>query len=561
MSTSSVSLKTVTTLADVIVQIAGLTNLPPPHRGELASALRTFCRAVGRQPSAVIADTDRLRRDMGSLTPAAVGVSPGRLRNLKSLVDKAFRLTGVTTIARRTRLPQSDAWRTLLAAVKDRYDRSKLSRLAAYCSNRCLEPWHVDDAVLTAFGLDLARSTIPRPKQVHRNACVTWNLQVDQVPGWPPMRLTVPDNRRTYALPLKAFTPGFQRDVTNFLDYLARGDLFSEAVRDPASPSTIRDRGILILELATALVNSGRALNTIDSLADLVEVTSAKQALTYLWNRNGHRKTGQLNNFARVLVNIARNWVKVPDAALAQLRGLRKQVDPGKGGLTAKNKARLRPFDDPVNIENLVNLPARIAREMTRIKHPGYNDAIRMQSAVAIAIELAVPVRAKNLAALTFDRHIIRARSGSGAAVHLVVPQSEVKNRQALEFELPPDVVRLIDLYKNRFRHLLQTEPSSFLFPARGGGSKEPGPLGTQIKSLILKETGLVLNLHAFRHLCAFLFLKARPGDYETVRLLLGHKSLSTTVRFYCGLEQSDAFRRYDALLDQYRSKGTRRAD
>ena len=114
-----------------------------------------------------------------------------------------------------------------------------------------------------------------------------------------------------------------------------------------------------------------------------------------------------------------------------------------------------------------------------------------MQSAVAIAIELAVPLRAKNLAALDFDRHIIRARPGSGAAVHLVAPKGEVKNRQALEFELPPDVARLIDLYNNRFRPLLQTEPSSFLFPACGGGSKEPGPLGTQIKSFILREIGL----------------------------------------------------------------------
>jgi hypothetical protein len=38
------------------------------------------------------------------------------------------------------------------------------------------------------------------------------------------------------------------------------------------------------------------------------------------------------------------------------------------------------------------------------------------------------------------------------------------------------------------------------------------------------------------------------------VRLQLGHKSLATTVRSYCGLEQAAALRRYDQLIDRYRT-------
>jgi hypothetical protein len=56
------------------------------------------------------------------------------------------------------------------------------------------------------------------------------------------------------------------------------------------------------------------------------------------------------------------------------------------------------------------------------------------------------------------------------------------------------------------------------------------------------------------------LFLAAHPGEYETVRLFLGHKSLNTTVRAYCGLEQADALRRLDALIDTHRkNSGNRR--
>jgi len=42
------------------------------------------------------------------------------------------------------------------------------------------------------------------------------------------------------------------------------------------------------------------------------------------------------------------------------------------------------------------------------------------------------------------------------------------------------------------------------------------------------------------------------PGDYETVRQLLGHRSIETTMRFYCGMEQVTAFLRYDAIISSY---------
>jgi len=57
------------------------------------------------------------------------------------------------------------------------------------------------------------------------------------------------------------------------------------------------------------------------------------------------------------------------------------------------------------------------------------------------------------------------------------------------------------------------------------------------------------------RHLAAHLYLLANPGDYETVRRLLGHKNIETTIRFYEGLLTDDAFARYDGLIEEMRSK------
>jgi integrase len=190
---------------------------------------------------------------------------------------------------------------------------------------------------------------------------------------------------------------------------------------------------------------------------------------------------------------------------------------------------------------------------VARLQKPGHNDAVRAQTAIAIALQLVAPLRAKNLAGLRLDRHLVRSRPGPSAVMHLVIAAGEVKNKKPLEFQLPPDVVRALELYLKRFRPLLVTDGSKYLFPARRGGAKTPAQLAGQIKRAIKIGTGLTMNVHLFRHACAFLFLKAHPGEYETVRLLLGHSSLAVTVRAYCGFERDDAVRRYDDLLDGYR--------
>ena len=105
-------------------------------------------------------------------------------------------------------------------------------------------------------------------------------------------------------------------------------------------------------------------------------------------------------------------------------------------------------------------------------------------------------------------------------------------------------------------RPILSPHASVYLFPAPKGGPKTPVQLSQQVKQFIARQLGLDLNVHCFRHLAAMLFLRAHPGEYETVRLLLGHKSLETTVKTYCGMEQADALRRYDGLIDRYRRDG-----
>jgi integrase len=59
------------------------------------------------------------------------------------------------------------------------------------------------------------------------------------------------------------------------------------------------------------------------------------------------------------------------------------------------------------------------------------------------------------------------------------------------------------------------------------------------------------MTMRQFRHLAAWIYLRAHPGDYETVRRLLGHKNVATTIRFYQEMEKLTASRRYNEIVTE----------
>ena len=67
----------------------------------------------------------------------------------------------------------------------------------------------------------------------------------------------------------------------------------------------------------------------------------------------------------------------------------------------------------------------------------------------------------------------------------------------------------------------------------------------------IQKAIGLRITVHQFRHAAAAIYLKHRPGDYEMIRRLLGHRDIQTTIRFYCGLETMQATEDFGKLIRQ----------
>ncbi|WP_299989758.1 hypothetical protein [uncultured Ruegeria sp.] len=61
---------------------------------------------------------------------------------------------------------------------------------------------------------------------------------------------------------------------------------------------------------------------------------------------------------------------------------------------------------------------------------------------------------------------------------------------------------------------------------------------------------------HLFRHFSAKLYLEERPGDFETVRRLLKHKWLQTTMDFYASLSNQWGRDHFDEVfLSKWKGK------
>jgi site-specific recombinase XerD len=178
--------------------------------------------------------------------------------------------------------------------------------------------------------------------------------------------------------------------------------------------------------------------------------------------------------------------------------------------------------------------------------------AVTAQIAVAIAILSAAPVRLTNLISIELEKNLIKP-GGPTSPFWLTFPHYDVKNRVNLDFTFGEDLTRLIDEYIHDFRPtLLRRSNASCLFPGVAGEPKTANMFSTQITERIQKATGVRVTVHQFRHACAAIYLKHRPGEYEVVRRLLGHRNVQTTINFYCGLETTQASETFGNIIRQH---------
>jgi integrase len=343
----------------------------------------------------------------------------------------------------------------------------------------------------------------------------------------------------------------FRKDVDAYLSWCACADPFAAKARSrPLAPQTLNLRRNQVHAAVTALVESGIKPTTIRSLADLVSNENFKRIL----RRRDKMVAGHENIFnhdlAIALVDLARRWVKVNQAALDELKRLARRVPMPASGLTSKNKTTLRQFDDPANLQRLFDFPRRVWAEVKRDTKPNFRTLVKAQAALAVGILCYMPIRPQNLWALKFGEHVF-LHEGRGAISSLELPAHEVKNRTALAFDIPPHLAKMLVEYRNRIAPQVLGRRPDRLFVKADGSAKNQWAVGWLIRTYLRKRVGLQLSPHQFRHLGAKVVLDAEPGNFETVRQLLGHASQHTTAGSYAGISSRRAARHHQHLVEE----------
>ena len=542
-------------LAEMRNRIASDYGIETQRRRDLVSALETFGEWCDRPLDLIPAEMGFIRKVCESLHPVHLNVSTRRIQNVRSLIKAAFRLVGVSTQLPPRTTALACEYEKLWDMLKgDRYARTSLSSLFRYCSAKGIAPQKINDQVTTDYLVALeTESLIKDPRTHHQIACKVWNTKSKQHrdTGWPDIELNVPRyETRLYGINDDLFSDGIKADIDAYLAHLSGKDLFN-SIAVPLKPNSISSAAGHIRRYLSGLHYAGVDLTTLKSLDEAVKPEMFKRAMRWHFDRNGQKASKHISEIAWTIRCYAVKYRSADQATITFFANAVTQLRIKHEGLSPKNRKAMGQFDEANQVTRYVNSPSSLWGRAEALKDDAKDSKIpqqallMVQAAIAIEIMMFAPMRLHNLATIRLDQHINRFKG----RIHLHFEANEVKNDLALDFVLPELTSKRIDRYIKDWRHSAGHDGNPYLFPGRNQKPKDQSALRQQMGDKLFMVTGIKLTPHQFRHTAAKLFLDKYPGQYEVVRKVLGHKSLSTTYSHYAGAETKAALAHFDDAI------------
>jgi hypothetical protein len=400
------------TFADLIGRVQTDEALPPRTRQNWGWALRAVARAVGKDPVAVPAHPEFLRKLLSRAAPAAIGMKRAAWNNARSLTGTVLEWAGLASMPGHYQAPFTPAWDELWTKLPTGTALSyQLSRLFHYASAQGSEPVDMNDEVLGRFYKDLVAESIVRdPDEIYRGAAKSWNNAAERIAGWPQRRLTVPSRQQVFSSPWTAFPPSLEADVETYLRRAAGLDLSDDHFTRAQRPATIETRRWQLRLFATAIAKSGVAADALVDLRAMLVPEVAVGGLQCLLDRNGGASSVQISHLANFLPTLAAR-LDMPEELIGKLHRMKKKLKVPQNGMTERNREALRAFDDSAAVETLLRLPQRILREVRASGRTGHREAKMIQTALAVELLLNAPVRIQNLASIDLGRHLVEVGS------------------------------------------------------------------------------------------------------------------------------------------------------
>ena len=269
-------------------------------------------------------------------------------------------------------------------------------------------------------------------------------------------------------------------------------------------------------------------------------------------NQRAHIEyTQYLHLSASLLVTVARWWCDAPMAHQEELAKLASNMRPetGLNQMTPGNRKMLRQFNNREMALRVLMTPHDIVEPFLHRAGFSTTELRRLQRATMAEVQIATALRPKNLAALILGINVFER----GGKLYIHLPSVEVKNKVELEFELSDHCAKILRFYISTVRPLLCKCDSRYLWPSKNGRSLTATHIGTALGDFMEAEVGVRVTGHRFRHVVGYIYLLDNPNGYEVVRLLLGHKSIKTTMQYYASLEVKEGHKRYDDFIERRR--------
>lgn len=562
------------TAADAMRLIETWTDLKPTRRRDLRSAVSCTVAMCGLPAGAVFMTPQFLSPRIMKRTPAGFDQSDDRHSAVLSGLRFVLRRLGVLAPFK-VELPPD--WRMLRDHLSS-YERIALAAWLRFVTVEGIGPTDIEASAIDSFETWVREHTLcENPKQFARRTAKAWNRAVATISGWPQVRLEWKPVRDQYALPFEAYPESFGQDVEAWArraEQAREEEVFPDDIADrttdgacrspkAAKPRTVKTRTFQIRQAAGALVRSGVAPADIGCLADLVTPHDRPKAiLTFMRSRGREQRSANAGGVGEVLRQIAKYWARLPDDEVRRIALWASRVAPASTrGMTKTNRERLRALTEPRTCAKLLHLPRHLETLAQTGGLSARRSAIAMQRAVAVEMATICPLRVENLATLRLDEHLKRADPASRLITHLSIDGSDVKNSEPYLWPIPRETALMLDRWLTRYRPTLAAPGNTYLFV----GESASGPISINglrqsFTTSIERHVGVWVNPHLMRHFAAWLHLQAYPGDYETVRRALNHRSITTTTSIYCGLETDAAVRRFDQVVLTARKKTRRLA-
>jgi site-specific recombinase XerD len=338
-------------------------------------------------------------------------------------------------------------------------------------------------------------------------------------------------------------------------------------------PARIRVARAGVVSLVKALwTRTGARIETMAELADPDLLEAAAEALAEATDPEG-LGSSYVSGLLKLVRKVACGFVGSGADEIDRIDVLIGAFTPDFVGISPRNKRKLQQFT-PARIAAFFAMSGQIIGEVNaalarrkaaiaRARAEGLPEPALIDAAIAGKLELVVAhdifcaraPRSANLLGIDLGRHV---RTGADGCVVIELPPEMVKNAKALTIPLNAAMSAVFRRYVATVRPVLLTDAnrdSTMLFPARMSGEGHYSALTDKLMREIHTRVGVRFHPHLYRHLLGWTWLKEDPGALPKVQILLGHKDLKTTLKFYVDLDETLALQAWSDHLED-RSNG-----